>query len=99
MAALLGGQSRYGLVIGLLAVLAANLLLAMLIVIVTALSLPNGVSLLPQLRFITLRGYPLLAHILICLGFILFSALMHAWPLRTIARQTAIANILDTNAS
>lgn len=96
---LLGGQSRYGLVIGLLAVLAANLLLAMLIVIVTALSLPNGVSLLPQLRFITLRGYPLLAHILICLGFILFSALMHAWPLRTIARQTAIANILDTNAS
>lgn len=96
---LLRGQARYGLVIGLLAVLAANLLLALLIIIVTALTLPSGVSLLPQLRFITLRGYPFLAHALICLAFVLFSALMHAWPLRGIARRTAISNILDTNAS
>lgn len=92
---LMGGQALYGLSVGLLCALTANLLLFALIVAVTALQLPEGVALMSQLRHATLRGYPFLAHGLICLAFILLSGLLHAWPLDRITRQTAISNIRD----
>lgn len=92
---LMGGQALYGLMAGLVCTLAANLLLLGLVAVVTALGLPDGVSLVSELTHSTMRGYPFLAHGLICLVFVLVSALMHAWPLRSIARQTAISNILD----
>jgi len=92
---LMGGQALYGLMAGLVCTLAANLLLLGLVAVVTALGLPEGVGLVSELTHSTLRGYPFLAHGLICLVFVLVSALMHAWPLRSIARQTAISNILD----
>ncbi len=91
----MGGQALYGLSVGLLCALMANLLLFALIVAATALQLPEGVALMSQLLHATLRGYPFLAHGLICLAFILLSGLLHAWPLDRITRQTAISNIRD----
>ena len=92
---LLGGQALYGLLAGLVCALLANLLLLGLVAVVTALGLREGVSLISELRYSTLRGYPVLAHGLICLAFVLAMALLHAWPLNSITKETAIANIRD----
>lgn len=92
---LMGGQALYGLTAGLVCTLTANLLLLGLVAVVTALGLPEGVGLVSELTHSTLRGYPFLAHGLICLAFMLVMALLHAWPLKAITRETAIANIRD----
>lgn len=92
---LMGGQALYGLMAGLVCTLAANVLLLGLVAVMTALGLPEGVGLVSELTHSTLRGYPVLAHGLICLGFVLVMALLHAWPLNNITRETAIANIRD----